>query len=127
MLGNEIIEFVHPSVILVHKKVTYGRLVSDIRPNKEEKFHVRLTVGSNKLDFCGKAYSVAASLSTRKLLLSSVVSAPSAFFVTANIKDFSMLLPPRTRIHETSRKIIPQEIITQYNLLATQNNGWVYI
>ena len=72
--GNENLSFVHPSVIPTHKKVTYGRLVVDIRPLKDEKFRVRLTVGSYKMDFCGYASLVAASLSTEKLLLNSVVS-----------------------------------------------------
>ena len=64
----------HPSEIPLHKKVTYGRLVVDIRPLKEEKFRVRITVGGDKLDFVGDASSVAASLSTVKLLLNSVIS-----------------------------------------------------
>ena len=34
--GNSTIFFIHPSEIPSHKKVTYGRLVVDIRPLKEE-------------------------------------------------------------------------------------------
>ena len=59
----------------------------DIRPLKEEKYRVRITVGGNKLDFCGDASSVAASLATVKLILSSVVSTKGAKFKTADIKD----------------------------------------
>ena len=44
--GNNTIFFVHPSEILLHKKVTYERLVIDIRPLKNEKLRVRLTVGA---------------------------------------------------------------------------------
>ena len=51
---------------------------------KEEKYRVRITVGGDKLDFCG----VAASLATVKLLLNSVVSTKGAKFTTADIKDF---------------------------------------
>ena len=72
--GNSTIFIIHPREIPTHKKVTYGRLVVDIRPLKEEKYRVRITVGGDKLDFCGGASSVAASLSTVKLLLNSVVS-----------------------------------------------------
>ena len=60
----------------------------DIRPLKEEKYHVRITVGGNKLDFCGDASAVAASLATVKLLLNSVVSTKGAKFTTDDIKDF---------------------------------------
>ena len=56
----------------ITQKVTYGRLVVDIRPLKEEKYRVRITVGGDKLDFCGDASSVAASLAIVKLLLNSV-------------------------------------------------------
>ena len=72
--GNSTIFFIHPSKIPTHKKVTYGRLVVDIRHLKEEKYRVRITVGGNKLDFCCDASSVAASLATVKILLNSVVS-----------------------------------------------------
>ena len=76
--GNSTIFFIHPRNIPTHKKVTYGRLVVDIRPLKEEKYRIRITVGGDKLDFCGDASSVAASLATVKLLLNSVVSTKGA-------------------------------------------------
>ena len=46
----------------------------DICPLKDKKYCVRITVGGDKLDFCGDASSVAAFLATVKLLLDSVVS-----------------------------------------------------
>ena len=90
--GNSTIFFIHPSEIPTHKKVTYGRLVVDIRPLKEEKYHVRMTVGGDKLNFCGDASSVAAYLATVKLILNSVVSTKGEKFTTADIKDFLMPL-----------------------------------
>ena len=99
--GNSKIFFIHPSKIPTYKKVTYGRLVLDIRPLKEEKYRVRITVGSDKLDFCGDASSVAASLATVKLLLNSVVSTKGAKSTTADIKDFFYAsFFARPRIHE---------------------------
>ena len=88
--GNSKIFFIHPSKIPAHKKVTYGRLVVDILPLKDEKYRVRITVGCDKLYFCGDASSVAASLATVKLLLNSVVSTKDAKFTTADINIFSM-------------------------------------
>ena len=72
--GNSTIFLIHPGKIPAHKKVTYGRLVVDIRPLKDEKYRIRITVGGDKLGFCGDASSVAASLATVKLLLNIVVS-----------------------------------------------------
>ena len=89
---NSTIFFIHPSEIPTHKKVTYGRLVVGIRPLKEEKYRVRITDGGDKLDFCGDASSVAASLATFKLLLNGVVSTKVAKFTTADIKDCFMAL-----------------------------------
>ena len=90
--GNSTIFFIHPSKIPAHNKVTYGRLVVDIRPLKYEKYRVRITVGGDKLDFCGDALSVAASLATVKLILNSVVSTKNAKITTADIKYF--FVPP---------------------------------
>ena len=126
--GNSTIFFIHPSEIPTHKKITYGRLVADIRPLKEEQFRVRITVGGDKLDFFGDASSVAASLATVKLLLNSVISTKGAVFSTADIKDFfyaSFL--PDPEYMKMQLKIIPQEIISQYNLLELAKDGWVYI
>ena len=94
--GNSTIFFIHPSEIPSHKKFTYGSLVVDIRPLKEEKYRVHIAVGGDKLDFCGDASSVAAFLATVKLLLNSVVSTKRVEFTTADIKDFfyASFVPP---------------------------------
>ena len=115
--GNDTINFIHPSEIPLHKKVTYGRLVVDIRPLKDEKYRVRLTVGGDKLEFTGNASPVTASLATVKILLNSVVSTPNAIFSTADIKDFFYgTLLPEPEYMKLSLAIIPQEIIDHYNL-----------
>ena len=96
----------------------------EIRPLKEEKCRVRITVGGDKLDFCGDASSVAASPATVKLLLNSVVSTKGAKFTTADIKDFfcaSFL--PDPEYMKMKLKIIPQEIIDQYQLQNLEENG----
>ena len=67
----------------------------NIRPLKDEKYRVHITVGGDKLEFCGDASSVAASLATVKLLLNSMVYTKDKKFTTADIKDFfyASLLP----------------------------------
>ena len=69
----------------------------DIRPLKEEKYRVRITVGGNKLDFYGDASSVAASLATFRLLFNSVVSTKGAKFTAADIKDFFIPISCQTQ------------------------------
>ena len=100
----------------------------DIRPLKEEKYRVRITVGGNKLDFCRDASSVAASLATVKLLLNSVVSTRGTKFTTADIKVFfNASFFPDPEYMKTKMKIIPQEIIDQYQLQDLEKYGWVYM
>ena len=80
------------------------------------------------MGFCGDASSVAASLDTVKLLLNSVVSTKGAKFATTDIKDFfyaSFL--PDPEYMKMKLKIIPQEIIDQYQLQDLEENGWVYM
>ena len=107
--GSSTLFFIHPSEISSNKKVTYGRLVVDIRPLKDEKCRVRITVGGDKLDFCRDASSVAASLATVKLLLNIVVSTKDANFTTSDINDFlyASFLPDPEYMN-MKLKIIPQ-------------------
>ena len=81
----------------------------DILPLKDEKYRVRITVRGDKLNFCGDASSVAASLATLKLLLNSVVYTKDAVFTTADIKVFfyaSFL--PDPEYMKIKLKMIPQ-------------------
>ena len=71
---------------------------------------------------------MAASLVTFKLLLNSVVSTKGAKFTTADIKYFfyaSFL--PDPEYTKTKLKIIPQEIIDQYQLQDLEKYGWVHM
>ena len=77
--GNNTIVFVAPCDSPAHKKVTYGRLVSDICLMKAEKYNVRLTVGGDQLNYHGNASSVTASLVTVKLLLNSTLTTKMLF------------------------------------------------
>lgn len=71
---------------------------------------------------------MAASIATVKILLNSVVSTDETVFTTADIKIFFYgSLLPESKYMELHLKIIPIEIITQYNLMDIQANGWVYI
>ena len=81
----------------------------DIRSLKDGKYRVWITVGGDKLDFCGDASLLVAYLATVKLLLNSVVSTKDAVFTTADIKYFfyaSFL--PDTEYMKMKLKMIPQ-------------------
>ena len=60
---------------------TYGRIVCNFRPQKEEQHRTRLTVGGDRIDYPGNKSTPTADLTTVKLLLNSTISTPGAVFV----------------------------------------------
>jgi hypothetical protein len=62
-------------------EVTYGRIVTQIRPQKTETHRVRLTVGSNRLEYAGSVSTPTANLTTAKCLLNSTISTPQGCFM----------------------------------------------
>ena len=51
--GTNTVFFISKSTIAQGRKVTYARIVASIRPTKSEVNCVRVTVGSDCLDFPG--------------------------------------------------------------------------
>jgi hypothetical protein len=126
--GTNTIFFVHPTAIPKGRKVTYARIVATIRPHKDEKHRVRVTVGGDKLDYPGITATDTASLTTFKLLINSVISTNGARFLTLDIKDYYYNTPmPEYEYMRIQLDIIPEEVINQYNLRALAVNGWVYL
>jgi hypothetical protein len=111
------------------RKVTYGRIVASIRPQKKETHRTRLTVGGNCLDYPGATSTPTAKLTTAKCVLNSTISTSNARFMVVDIKDFHLNTPlKRYEYMRLPLAMIPDEIIKQYQLrqLAT-SDGWVYI
>ena len=71
-------------------RVTYVRMVCDIRPKKDDVYRTRLTVGGDRLIYAGNPAAPAASLIETKMLINSVLkdAEKGARFQTADIKDF---------------------------------------
>ena len=111
------------------KKVTYGKIVYNMKPEKEEKERTRFTVGGNLLDFTGNISSPIASVTTAKCVFNSVVSNPGARCLLADIKHFYLNnILPYPNFMRIPLKIIPQEIINTYELKAlVDDQGWIYM
>ena len=112
----------------VHKKVTYARIVTDIRPEKDEPNRTRITAGGDRLDYLGDVSTKTAGLETTKIVLNSVVSTPDAKFMTIDISNMYLNTPladyKYMRFHID---LIPQEVIDEYNLRnKVDPNGWLY-
>jgi hypothetical protein len=69
-----------------NRQATYASFVATERPHKAETKRVCLTVGGNLVNYLDKVSTPNADLSTIKLLLNSVISTPSARFITFNLK-----------------------------------------
>ena len=110
------------------KKVTYGRIVASIRPQKEETYRTRLTVGVNLLDCHGDTNTRTTDLTTTNIHLNSLISTSNAKFVTADIENFYLNnILPDSEWMKLHISIIPNEIIQQYNLHDIVSDGWVYL
>ena len=74
--GTNIIIFIPKTQVPKYKKVTYGKIVCKVQPEKEDKEQTRLTVGRNLLDLTGNLSAPTASVATTKCVFNSVVSTP---------------------------------------------------
>ena len=126
--GTNTVFFVHPSKIPKDKKVTYAKLVADLRPLKKETHRVRVTLGGDKLPYEGPTATQSASLVLVKTHLNSVISTENAKYATLDISDYFYGTPMKTYEYVRIKlDIIPQEIVDQYNLLCLEKDGWVYM
>ena len=125
--GTNTIKFIPKSEVPKGRKVTYGRIVVDFRPTKSEPNRTRLTVGGDKIDYPGPVRTDTADMLTAKQLLNSVVSTPRARCCILDIKDFYLNnLLPRYEYMRMALKLIPQDIVEEYNLHAISHDGYVY-
>ena len=127
--GTNTIFFIPKHKVPAHKKVSYGRIVCEIRPQKKEKERTRLTVGGDKLDYDGPTTTETADITTVKVLLNSTISTPGARFCCFDIKNFYLGTPMKEyeyiRLHMS---ILPDEIIEHYKLnQIAEPDGWVYV
>jgi hypothetical protein len=110
------------------RTVTYARVVVDYRPQKQDPNRVRITVGGNLIDYPGELTTRTADLVTSKILWNSIVSTPDARYVTADLKLFYLTAPmDRYEYMRMPLRIIPEQLIEQYDLRSKAKNGFVYM
>ena len=89
---------------------------------------MRLTVGGDQIDYPGEVSTPTSGLTIAKCLVNSILSTTNAKGMCADITDF-YLNTEMTHFEymKVKEEIIPEEIITQYNLEDVVADGWVYI
>ena len=86
--GTNKIFFIKHLDVPANRNVSYVRLVASIQPNKTETHFVRVTLGGDVIDYPGISSTDTDSLTTRAILLNSVISTLDAIFMTAEIRFF---------------------------------------
>jgi hypothetical protein len=110
------------------RKITYGKIVCDYKPDKKEKERVRLTVGGDILDYSGDVATSTADITTFKILINSTLYTKDAAMMMIDIKNYYLGTPlPRFEYIKMMLSCFPEEIIQRYNLNALAFDGWVYI
>ena len=127
--GRDNIFYIGKSQTPSGRKITYGTMVCDYRPLKDDPWRVRLTVGGDKLPYYSDAGSPAASLIAAKLLINSVISKPKTKVATAGIKDYFLCSPMKTYEYmKLPLGIILEDIRQQYGLYnLVETDRYVYI
>ena len=112
-----------------NKKVTYARIVVDVRPEKAEPNRTRITAGGDRLEYFGDVSTETSSLETAKLLFNSIVSTPGAKFMTLDISNMYLNTPLKDfQYMRFNIDVIPAEVIDEYDLKSkVDENGWVYV
>jgi len=88
---------------------------------------VQWTVGGHQIHYPGDVSTKTADLTTAKIMFNSVLSDPSAKFMTGDIKDFYLNTPmERYEYIQVPVSAVPDVIIDEYNLAPLVVNGHLY-
>jgi hypothetical protein len=126
--GTDTMFFIQKHQVPQGRKVTYPRVVCQIRPEKSETHRTRITAGGNLLDYLGDISTETASLETVKILPNSTISTPNARFMCMDAGNFYLNTP--LDIFEYMKFpvwMIPNEIFQAYNLHDKISDGYVYV
>ena len=114
--GTNTCFFISKSQVPSDKRPTYGRIVCNFRPQKEEQHRTRLTVGGDQIDYPGNKSTPTADLTTVKLLLNSTISTPGAVFLGMDLANFYLnTTMPNPEYMRLRLDVIPEEIVIAYN------------
>jgi hypothetical protein len=127
--GTDTCFFIRKAQVPKHKRATYGRIVCNVRPQKDEIYCTQLTVDGNLINFPGNKRTPTADLLTTKLLINSTISTPGAVFLGIDLANFYLNTPmPEPEYLRLRLGIIPEQITVKYNLRnVVKEEGWVYV
>ena len=125
---NTILFIAHDQVTIDRlKDVSYGRIVMDYIPQKEEPHRTRLTVEGNLIYYEGYLSTPTADINTAKIIINSTISTPGTIHMCCNIKKFYLGTPLiQYEYIKIPIDILQEDIIKEYNLIKIAQNGYIY-
>ena len=128
--GTDTITFIYKDQVPEDewKNVTYARVCANYRPEKEDPFRIRITLGGDKINYTGDCGTPTTDMITTKLLFNSVISTPGAKFATIDVKDFYLNTPmPDPAYMRLKLSDIPDDVVELYKLQdKVDSKGFVY-
>ena len=125
--GTNTIYFISCSAVPRQCPVTYGHIVVDYHPQKQELNHTSLTVGGNGTNYPCEVATPTADLTMATLLFNSTIATPGAKFFGVDVKNFYLNTPlDHFEYMRLPLDLIPAEIISQCNLHKIEDNGWTW-
>ena len=118
--------WLHPDQLPPDKRATYMRICANYRPQKDDPYRIRCTIGGNRIIYLGPTRTPAADLTLFKLFLNSVISTKNAKFMNIDLKDFylsSYMDEPEYML--VPFKHFPPDIVKHYQLDKLVKNGLV--
>jgi hypothetical protein len=91
--GTNTALFIDLKSIRKNRKITYGKLVCDFKPHKNENHRVRLTVGGDRLNYSGETATSTADTTTFKILINSTLSTAESKMMMMDIKNYYVGTP----------------------------------
>ena len=86
--GTNIFLSIHRHKVAQDAKVTYCRIVCNIRHQKKETYRVRLTVGGDRLTFNIPVSTPRSNITTSKLHWNSVILNPGSRYLVVDVNKF---------------------------------------
>eukprot|EP00804_Cyclotella_cryptica_P002412 CCRYP_004109-RA/>CCRYP_004109-RA protein AED:0.25 eAED:0.31 QI:0/0/0/1/0.33/0.25/4/0/631 len=91
--GTNTIVFIAHNEIPPQRRRHLRTIAANYRPEKDDPYRIRLTVGGNRITYPGDRSTPTADMLTTKTLLNSAISTKGARFMTIDIKDFYLNTP----------------------------------
>ena len=126
--GKDVLRWIYKAEVPAEKQVTYPRVTTAYRPEKEDPYRTRITAGGDRLTYDGETATHSASMTTIKTIWNSVLSDENAKFCTADCSNMyleSMLPSPQYVRFKLTQ--IPPRIQDEYHLHKyVDRDGYVY-